>query len=71
MSVHRFNEDDPFTDIADGTPTPDQFEHVCHEREHRPIRGFTAISTHGDRRGEAVGSALKLQANEGLVLEPE
>jgi alpha-glucosidase len=30
-----------------------------------------AISTHGDRRGELVGSTLYLRANEGLLIEPE
>jgi alpha-glucosidase len=29
-----------------------------------------AISTHGDRCGEAVGSSLNLRANEGLLIEP-
>jgi alpha-glucosidase len=29
-----------------------------------------AISTHGDRRGEPVGSILTLRANEGLLIEP-
>jgi alpha-glucosidase len=29
-----------------------------------------AISTHGDRRGEPVGSTLSLRANEGLLIEP-
>jgi alpha-glucosidase len=29
-----------------------------------------AISTHGDRRGEPVGSTLALRANEGLLIEP-
>lgn len=28
-----------------------------------------AISTHGDRRGESVGSTLSLRANEGLLIE--
>jgi alpha-glucosidase len=34
-----------------------------------PTKVRIAISTHGDRRGEAVGSALRLRANEGLILE--
>jgi alpha-glucosidase len=29
-----------------------------------------AISTHGDRRGESVGSTLSLRGNEGLLIEP-
>jgi hypothetical protein len=29
-----------------------------------------AISTHGDRRGEPVGSTLCLRASEGLLIEP-
>jgi alpha-glucosidase len=29
-----------------------------------------AISTHGDRRGEPVGSTLNLRGNEGLLIEP-
>ncbi len=29
-----------------------------------------AISTHGDRRGEPVGSILSLRSNEGLLIEP-
>ncbi|MCL2452308.1 MAG: alpha-amylase family glycosyl hydrolase [Alphaproteobacteria bacterium] len=34
-----------------------------------PSRLSVAISTHGDRRNELVGSSLRLRANEGLVLE--
>ena len=30
---------------------------------------WVALSTHGDRRGEAVGPALSLRANEGLIIE--
>jgi alpha-glucosidase len=29
-----------------------------------------AISTHGDRHGEPVGSTLSLRGNEGLLIEP-
>jgi alpha-glucosidase len=37
--------------------------------EYTPTKARIAISTHCDRRGEAVGSALRLRANEGLILE--
>jgi alpha-glucosidase len=33
-------------------------------------KATVAISTHGDRRGEHVGSTLCLRANEGLLIEP-
>jgi hypothetical protein len=33
-------------------------------------KASVAISTHGDRCGEPVGSTLCLRANEGLLIEP-
>jgi alpha-glucosidase len=33
-------------------------------------KASVAISTHGDRRGEPVGSTLCLRANEGLLIAP-
>jgi alpha-glucosidase len=36
---------------------------------HTPTKVRVAISTHGERAGEVFGSALRLRANEGLILE--
>jgi alpha-glucosidase len=64
LAYERGNNDKRISIVLNFTANPQAWA------ASKSTKGRVAISTHGDRCGEAVGSILRLRANEGLLIEP-